>query len=75
MMNAGGRAIYLDFLNKKLPFYMTVSHWQSFPHLQNLTIIRLVGDHPWQLSPGVSFVSLSLSTKFQVCSDHPRVGG
>ena len=45
-----------------------------------VTLLGMVSDHPWQLSPGVSFVSIvSLSNSkfvhFLLVGDHDRVGG
>ena len=38
-----------------------------------VTLRGMVGDHPWQLSPGVSFDS-KVNAKFQVCSTLPSGG-
>ena len=44
-----------------------------------MTNLGIVGDHPWQLSPGLSFVSSVLNSKsvvdFLLVGVHPRVGG
>ena len=46
-----------------------------------VTLLGMVGDHPWQFSPGVSFVSdvLSPNSKsvvhFLLVGDHPQVCG
>ena len=46
-----------------------------------MTILGMVVDHPWQLSPGVSFVSkvyvpnFDFVVYFLLVGDHPWVGG
>ena len=46
-----------------------------------VTLLGMVGEHPWQLSPGVSFVSnvqmpnSKLVVHFLLVGDHPWVGG